>query len=127
MPGWLADLLAETMAARSLTAVDADELLFVSGAATPLSYTNWRSRVWLPACRSAEVDGLRFHDLRSMAATALITSGVDVKTTQVRLGHSSPHVTLALYARATVDADRLAADAVGERYRPRDGRAMSRP
>ncbi len=59
-----------------------------------------------------------------MAATALIAAGVDVKTTQVRMGHSSPHVTLALYARATTVADRAAAEAAGERYRPRDGRAM---
>ena len=121
---WLADLLAETMARRSLAIINEGELLFVSGAGTPLSYTNWRTRVWLPSCAAAGVAGLRFHDLRSMAATALIAEGVDVKTTQVRMGHSSPHVTLALYARATTVADRAAAEAVGERYRPRDARAM---
>jgi hypothetical protein len=35
-------------------------------------------------------------------------------------------MTLAIYARATADADRRAADAVSERFRPRDVRAMAR-
>jgi integrase len=48
-----------------------------------------------------------------MAATALVAAGVDIKTAQTRLGHSSPSVTLGIYARATEQADRLAADAVG--------------
>jgi integrase len=69
---------------------------------------------------------LRFHDLRSIATTALIAEGVDVKTAQSRLGHSSPQVTLALYARATTEGDRRAAEKVGERFRPRDIRGMVR-
>jgi len=48
-----------------------------------------------------------------MAATALVSSGVDIKTAQVRLGHSSPSVTLGIYARATAQADRQAAEVVG--------------
>jgi hypothetical protein len=56
--------------------------------------------------------------------TALIAEGVAVKTAQTRLGHSSPQVTLAIYARATFEGDRLAADKVGERFRPRDARGM---
>ena len=60
---------------------------------------------------------LRF-DLRSMAATALVASGADIKTAQKRLGHSSSRMTLDIYARATGDADRAAADAVGRFLRP---------
>jgi len=48
-----------------------------------------------------------------MAATALVAAGVDVKTAQARLGHSTPTTTLAIYARTTADADRRAADAIG--------------
>ena len=87
-----------------------------------MHYSNWRRRIWVPAAERAGLAGLRFHDLRSMAATALIASGTDVKTTQTRLGHANPQTTLALYARATVDADKKAADAVGAIFRP--GRAM---
>ena len=49
----------------------------------------------------------------SNAATALIAQGTDVKTAQVRLGHSDPRLTLSVYAQATAMADRVAADAVG--------------
>jgi hypothetical protein len=35
-------------------------------------------------------------------------------------------MTLAIYARATKEADRKAADALGEMFRPRDPRAMER-
>jgi integrase len=60
---------------------------------------------------------LRFHDLRSLAAIALVASGADVRTTQARLGHSSSRLTLDLDARTT-RADRLVADAVGDYLRP---------
>jgi integrase len=124
VPVWLIDQLAALMASRGLTAADADDLLFVNSEGGALHYSNWRRRTWVPACKRAGLEGLRFHDLRSLATTALIAEGVDVKTTQTRLGHSSPQVTLALYARATLEGDRAAADKVGERFRPRDGRGM---
>lgn len=56
--------------------------------------------------------GLRFHDLRHSHATMLITNGVDVKTTQMRLGHSSAEITLSIYAHAIPLADSAAATAL---------------
>jgi integrase len=126
IPAWLADELAALMARRRLTAIDADRLLFVGERGGPLNYSHWRQRTWVPACDAVDLAGLRFHDLRSLATTALIAEGVDVKTAQTRLGHSSPQVTLAIYARVTAEGDRRAADKVGERFRPRDGRGMVR-
>ncbi|HLI00659.1 MAG TPA: tyrosine-type recombinase/integrase [Acidimicrobiales bacterium] len=120
VPGWLAELLEPLAAGKA-----PDGLVFTSTAGGPLEYHNWRSRVWRPACEQAGVPDLRFHDLRSMAATALVMAGVDVKTAQSRLGHSTPAMTLGLYARVTADADRAAADAVGEHFRP--SRAISAP
>jgi integrase len=130
--GWLVDELAALMARRGLTGADPEALLFVSAQGTPLRYTNWRRRVWLPAVKAAAVEapglaGLVFHDLRSLATTALIDEGVDPKTAQTRLGHSSPQVTLGIYARATRRADKAAADKVGERFRPRGKRGVVRP
>jgi integrase len=49
----------------------------------------------------------------------LVEVGVDVKTAQVRLGHADPRTTLGIYAKATEQADRIAAARVGERLRPR--------
>jgi integrase len=49
---------------------------------------------------------LRIHDLRHVHATLSVWSGVDPKTIQKRLGHSSLHMTLGLYSHAVLDADR---------------------
>jgi len=119
LPEWLLVDLASLLSQRGLTAANAGEFVFVSREGRPLSYANWRRRIWEPACRAASLPGLRFHDLRSMAATALVAAGVDIKTAQTRLGHSSPSVTLGIYARATEQADRLAAEAVGAFFAPR--------
>jgi integrase len=118
IPMWLVDELAALVAMRWLTAADPEELVFVSPEGQPLHYPNWRRRTWGPACKAAGLPELRFHDLRSMAATALVAAGVDIKTAQTRLGHSSPTVTLGIYARATDKADRLAAEAVSEYLAP---------
>jgi integrase len=69
--------------------------------------------VWLPAVKRTELGSVGFHDLRRANATSLVTSRVDLKTAQTRLGHSDPRLTLGLYAQATTDADRAAADAIG--------------
>ena len=103
------------LARRGLTAADRDALVFCAPKGEPLRY-DWLRRTWRPACEAAGFPALRFHDLRSMAATALVAAGVDVRTAQTRMGHSSPSVTLAIYARATAEADRQAADAVGRAY-----------
>ncbi len=57
-------------------------------------------------------EGLRFHDLRHSHATILIASGVDVKTVQTRLGHSSAQVTMSIYAHAIPQSDSMAAAAL---------------
>ena len=104
---------------------DVSALVFVSPGREPLHYSNWRLRVWLPACAAAGLYQLTFHDLKHTAATALVEEGVDVKTAQVRLGHANPLTTLGIYAQVTERADRMAADRVGERLRPRsDGSTL---
>jgi integrase len=117
-PKWLAEDFARVLALRSLSAADGESLVFVNSDGGPLSYTNWRRRVWLKKCAEAEMPGLRFHDLRSLNATALVASGADIKTAQTRLGHSSSRLTLDVYARSTAKADRKAANAVGNILRP---------
>jgi integrase len=123
-PMWLLEEFAGMLARRHLTAADGDAFVFVSPGGGQLQYTNWRRRSWVPACRAAGMPDLVFHDLRSLSATALIRVGADVKTTQKRLGHSSPQVTLGLYARATAEGDREAADRVGSYLRPDTSRRL---
>lgn len=68
------------------------------------------------------LDGLNFHDLRRTNATAMVIEGADVKTAQARLGHSDSQLTLAIYAQATTEGDRSAAERLGVRLmRPVDG------
>ena len=117
-PAWLMDDFAALLSKRGLSAGDGGAFVFANENGGPLAYSNWRRRTWVPACGEAGHESLRFHDLRSLAATALVASGADVKTAQTRLGHSSSRMTLDVYARATGAADRNAADAVGDFLRP---------
>ena len=116
VPAPLVAMLAEHLAARGLTAADADAHVFAAPEGGPLRYAGFRSRVWVPATRAAGLDGLGFHDLRRAAATAMVAMGVDLRTAQARLGHSDPRLTLAVYAQATSDGDRTAADRLGEHF-----------
>jgi integrase len=129
IPAPLTESLAEHLARRGLTGADADALVFTVPAGGTIRYANWRNRVWLPACRAAGLEGLRFHDLRRANATALVRLGVDVKTAQQRLSHSDVRMTIGLYAQAGNRADRAAADQLGEMFMiiPRDGRGMNSP
>jgi integrase len=125
-PAWLLDGVAALLASRGLTAADGSTLVFADQSGGPLNYSAWRRTRWREACAAAGVPGLRFHDLRSVAASAMVAAGVDVKTAQRRLGHANVTLTLQVYARATADADRRAAELMGECFRPRDGRGIAR-
>jgi integrase len=118
VPDWLMDMLSEHLAARGLTGADAERWVFVGPDGKGLDYANWRTRVWRPAVARCGLGGLRFHDLRHAAGTAMVVGGVDIKTAQARLGHASPLTTLRVYAQATPQADRDAAKTVGEMFRP---------
>jgi integrase len=52
-------------------------------------------------------------------ATGLVLEGIDLKTAQTRLGHTDPRLTLGIYAQASTEADRQAAERLGERFLPR--------
>lgn len=134
-PAPLLELLTAQLAARGLTGASPDALVFVSPEGEPLHYYNWRRRSWIPAAVRAGIGHLEtvrrpdkpplhryigpgFHDLRRTNSTALMNSGVDVKTVQTRMGHSDPRLTLAIYAQATTEADRAAADQIGEQLMP---------
>lgn len=118
LPDWLMGMVAEILASRGVTATTPDALVFVSPDGAPLHYSNWRRRVWLPARAAAGFPELNFHDLKHTASTALLDEGINIKIAQTRLGHANPRTTLAVYAQATVEADRDAARRLGERFRP---------
>jgi integrase len=118
MPRWLAEVLVEHLRARGLTAANADRFVFEWPTGGHLTYSAWR-RIWTRACRDAGLpDGYGFHDLRRANATGLVTDGVDIRTAQARLGHADVRLTLEIYAQATSEADRAAAERIGRRFEP---------
>ena len=58
--------------------------------------------------KNSSLGGLLRLGLRHTQSTLLIGSGVDVKTVQARLGHSSPSLTLKQYTRALSKNDEAA-------------------
>ncbi|MFZ6005377.1 MAG: tyrosine-type recombinase/integrase [Actinomycetota bacterium] len=116
MPPALADLLEAHVKEHELVSDAA--LLFTAPDGGPLHYGNWYHRVWEPAIMSTGLDGLTFHDLRRANATGLVAAGVDVKTAQTRLGHSSSRLTLELYAQSVARLDREAAEVLGAAFMP---------
>ena len=116
VPTALMGILAEHLRDRRLTPADSNELLFADAHGGPLSYSHWRQRVWLPACRAAGCEGAGFHDLRRANATGMVAEGVDVKTAQRRLGHADVRMTLDVYAEALETSDRRASEALAARF-----------
>lgn len=116
MPAALADMLDARLEEHGV--VEAAAFVFAAQDGGPLHYANWYHRVWEPAVVSAGLEGLTFHDLRKANATGLVAAGVDLKTAQTRLGHSSSRLTLELYAQSVATLDRDAAEALGEAFMP---------
>jgi len=73
-------------------------LIFPNEAGQPMNHNNLVSRYFNPALKKAGIDRIRFHDLRHTYASLLIEQGENVKYIQSQLGHSSPTVTLNVYA-----------------------------
>lgn len=68
--------------------------------------------------KSVGLENVRLHDLRHYHATRLLTAGVDLATVAGRLGHSGGgRTTLAVYAHFLEQADRAAADVIGDDLR----------
>lgn len=63
--------------------------------------------------KRASLPRIRFHDLRHTFATMALQNGVDVKTVSSMLGHYSAGFTLDTYAHVTTDAQRQAAQTMG--------------
>ncbi len=116
VPHVVVEMLKAHLVSVGLIEDDSNSLLFTDDAGGPLRYSNWRRRVWLPAVKAAGCVGAGFHDLRRLNATSLVVGGVDVKTAQVRLGHSDPRMTLAIYVSAPASADRAAAEVLGTTF-----------
>ena len=66
------------------------------------------------AIATVDVPAVTFHATRHTHASALIASGIDVVTVSRRLGHSSPALTLRIYAHMFSRTEATAAAAIGK-------------
>ncbi len=114
IPQWLADMLFLHVSVRG---VDPAAFVFTSPRGEMLHYSNWRRRYWLPAREAIEMPELEFHDLKHAASTALDNVGVGDAVKEHRLG-SSAQVIRSNYQQLVDPADRAAAEAIGEIFRP---------
>jgi len=74
------------------------DLVFPSKSGEPIDDSTLVRNFFKPALKKAGLPTIRFHDLRHTYASLLIEQGENIKYIQSQLGHSSPVVTLNVYA-----------------------------
>ena len=65
---------------------------------SPVSQVTYR-RLWDSLKSHIELYGMTAINFRTTFATMMVASGVDIKTTQALMGHSTPDMTLKVYAK----------------------------
>lgn len=101
----------ETRMALGLGRETSDTLVFGTPEGQLLSPDNL-SRDWRRLVKARGLPLVTFHALRHTHASLLIASGLDVVRISRRLGHSSPKVTLTIYAHLFEKTDAAAASAI---------------
>jgi integrase len=99
-------------------------LVFPNGAGQPLNHNNLVNRHFNPALDKANIQRIRFHDLRHTYASLLIEQGENIKYIQSQLGHSSPTVTLNVYAHLMNSVNQEAACRLENTIFEADGHKM---
>jgi len=96
--------------------------LFPTNGGKPIRPFNLTARLHR-LLRQVGIKGVQpVHGWRHATATLMIAGGADVKTTQARLGHSSPTITLALYTDKVDERDRAAGEALAGYLTPANKR-----
>ena len=99
-------------------------LVFPNGAGQPINHNNMINRHFVKGLENAELETIRFHDLRHTYASLLIEQGENIKYIQTQLGHSSPTVTLNVYAHLMKDTNQGAARGLEKAVFGKDGDQM---
>jgi integrase len=90
------------------------DLVFPSGAGTPVSGGNLNRAFKTLLKRAGLPHSFRFHDLRHTCATLLLRQGVNPKFVQELLGHRDVSLTLNTYSHVLPDMGDVAASAMDE-------------
>lgn len=87
-------------------------LVFSTSTGTPLSHSNFRQRVWLPALAAVGLNGIHLHDLRHTGNQLTANAGANLSELMVRMGHDSERAAL-IYLHSSAERQRALADEVG--------------
>jgi integrase len=87
----VAKLVAESRSQR-----DPSTLVFTSASGGPVDAKS-DYLAWQTLLKSVNVEPKKLHSARHTAATMMVQFGVDIKSVQELLGHSSPSFTMATY------------------------------
>jgi integrase len=88
-------------------------LVFSSSTGSPLSHSNFRQRVWLPALAAVGLEGVHFHDLRHTGNQLTANAGANIKELMARMGQDSERAAL-IYQHSSSQRQRTLADEVGK-------------
>jgi len=125
IPPSLARLLCEhKRTALARERANPTDFVFASETGGPLNHCNVVSRGLEKATATGGLPRLRWHDLRHLAASALIAEGTNVSYLSRVLGHSSPAITLSIYAHEFARAEH--ADHTRKRMEKAFGHLLSR-
>jgi len=85
------------------------DLVFPNDAGGVIDDSSMLRRHFHPALKKAGLPRIRFHDLRHTYASLLIEQGENIKYIQTQLGHSSPSITMDVYAHLMNSTNQAAA------------------
>jgi integrase len=86
------------------------DLVFPNDAGNVIDNSTMLKGQFFPALKDAGLPRIRFHDLRHTKASIMIEQGENIKYIQTQLGHSSPSVTLDVYAHLMKPTNQEAAE-----------------
>ncbi len=85
--------------------------MFSSSTGSPLSHSNFRRRVWLPALAAVGLEGVHFHDLRHTGNQLTVNAGANPNSWP-GWGQDSERAAL-IYLHSSAGRQRALADEVG--------------
>ena len=81
---------------------------------TPFFPSNYRKQVFNLLRKKVGLDTMQTHDLRKAFGSVLLTEGVDIMTVSAWMGHSSPEVTMRIYAKILPEAEKRHRHTIGK-------------
>ena len=88
--------------------------IYATAEGTPFLPSNYRKRVFTPFRKRLGLDTMLTHDLRKAFGSVLLTRGVDIMTVSHWMGHSSPAMTMGIYAKVLPEEEKFHSKTIGE-------------